>query len=93
MDIKKLKFKLGIILISVSVTFFLIIFALPFISMDTKVKIGLSTVLIVVGEVSFWVGTILIGKDVYLKFKEKLKSGEWLEKKKEIDHEKDPDLK
>lgn len=87
MDIKKLKFKLGIILISVSVTFFLIIFALPFISMDTKVKIGLSTVLIVVGEVSFWVGTILIGKDVYLKFKEKLKSGEWLEKKKEKDNE------
>jgi len=43
----------------------------------------LSTTLVVVGEVSFWVGTILIGKDVYLKFKEKLKSGEWLEKKKE----------
>lgn len=83
MDIKKWKFKFGIILISTSVVFFLIIFALPFISMDTKVKIALSTTLIVVGELSFWVGTILIGKDVYLKFKEKLKSGEWLEKKKD----------
>lgn len=82
MDVKKVKFKLGIILISVSVTFFLILFALPFVSMDLKVKIALTTTLIVVGEVSFWVGTILIGKDVYLKFKEKLKSGEWLEKKK-----------
>lgn len=82
MNKKKWKFKFGIILISVSVVFFLIIFALPFISMDTKVKIVLTTTLIVVGEVSFWVGTILIGKDVYLKFKEKLKSGEWLEKKK-----------
>lgn len=82
MDKKKLKFRLGIILISISVTFFLVIFALPFISMDLKFKLGLSTTLVVVGEVSFWVGTILIGKDVYLKFKEKLKSGEWLEKKK-----------
>lgn len=82
MDKKKWKFKLGIILISISVMFFLIIFALPFISMETKVKIALTPILIVVGEVSFWVGTILIGKDVYLKFKEKLKSGEWLEKKK-----------
>ena len=82
MDVKKLKFRLGIILISVSVTFFLVIFALLFLSMDTKVKIALTTTLIIVGEISFWVGTILIGKEVYLKFKEKLKSGEWLEKKK-----------
>ena len=82
MDIKKLKFRLGIILISVSVTFFLIIFALPFISMDLKFKIALSTTLIIIGEVSFWVGTILIGKEVYKRFMAKLKSGEWLEKKK-----------
>ena len=80
---KKWKLKFGITLISISVAFFLIIFALPFLSMDTKVKIALSSILIVAGEVSFWVGTILIGKDVYLKFKEKLKSGEWLGKKKE----------
>jgi hypothetical protein len=46
-------------------------------------KIVLSTALLVVGEVSFWLGTILIGKDVYLKFKEKLKSGDWFGKKKE----------
>jgi len=83
MDKRKLKFRFGIILISISVTLFLVIFVLPFVSMDTKVKIALSTSLVVAGEVCFWVGTILIGKDVYLKFKEKLKSGEWLEKKKE----------
>ncbi len=83
MDKKKLKFRVGIILISVSVLFFLIIFALPFVSMNLKVKVALTTTLIVVGEVSFWVGTILIGKEVYKKFMAKLKSGEWLEKKKE----------
>lgn len=83
MDKKKLKFRLGIILISISVLFFLIIFALPFISIDLKVKVALTTTLIVVGEVSFWVGTILIGKEVYKKFMAELKSGEWFEKKKE----------
>lgn len=82
MDVKKLKFRLGIILISVSVTFFLIIFALPFIPMNLKAKVVLTTTLVVVGEVSFWVGTILIGKEVYKKFMAYLKSGEWLEKKK-----------
>ena len=83
MDKKKLKFRLGIVLISVSVAFFLIIFAMPFISMNLKVKVALTTTLVVVGEVSFWVGTLLIGKEVYKKFMTKLKSGEWLEKKKE----------
>lgn len=83
MDKKKWKLKLGITLISASVAIFLMLFALPFVSMDTKVKIALTTALMIGGEVMFWVGTILIGKDVYLKFKAKLKSGEWLEKKKE----------
>ena len=83
MDKKKLKFRLGIVLISVSVAFFLIIFAMPFIPMNLKVKVALTTTLVVVGEVSFWVGTLLIGKEVYKKFMAKLKSGEWLEKKKE----------
>ena len=82
MDKKKLKFRLGIILISVSVAFFMIIFALPFVSMNLKVKVALTTTLVVVGEVSFWVGTLLIGKEVYKKFMANLKSGEWLEKKK-----------
>jgi len=88
MDKKKLKFRLGIILISVSVVFFLIIFALPFVSMNLKVKVALTTTLVVVGEVSFWVGTLLIGKEVYKKFMAKLKSGEWLEKKKEDENTK-----
>ena len=87
MDIKKVKFRLGIVLILISVTSFLIIFAIPFVSLDTKFKIALTTVLVIVGEVCFWVGTILIGKDVYLKFKAYLKSGAWLEKKKEDKNE------
>ena len=83
MDKRKWKLKLGIILISISVVIFLMLFALPFVSMDTKVKIALTTAFIIGGEVMFWVGTILIGKDVYLKFKARLKSGEWLGGKKE----------
>lgn len=82
MEKKRWKFKLGITLISVSVVIFLMLFALPFFSIETKVKIALSTAFVIGGEVLFWVGTLLIGKDVYLKFKAKLKSGEWLEKKK-----------
>lgn len=83
MDFKKWKLRIGIVMISISVACFLFLLAVPFLQVGPKFKITLTTVLIVVGEVMFWVGTILIGKDVYLKFKEKLKSGEWLNKKKE----------
>ena len=75
---KNWKFNFGIILISVSVLSFLIIFALPFVPIELKAKIALTTTLIVFGEICFWLGTILIGKEVYIKFKEKLKSGKWL---------------
>lgn len=83
MDFKKWKLRIGIVMISISVACFLFLLAVPFLQVGPKFKITLTTVLIVVGEVMFWVGTILIGKDVYNKFKEKLKSGEWLNKKKE----------
>jgi hypothetical protein len=40
------------------------------------------------------VGTLLIGKEVYKKFMANLKSGEWLEKKKEeVNKDEDENLK
>ncbi len=81
MQYNKLRFRLGIVLISISVVVFLTLFALPFVSMDAKLKITLGTIFIVIGEVLFWLGTILIGKEVYKKFMAMLKSGQWLKRK------------
>jgi hypothetical protein len=80
MNIKKWKFTLGIVLISISVLIFLTIFALPFVTIDAKIKIAITTILIVAGEVMFWIGILLIGKDVYLKFKSSLGYDEWWDK-------------
>jgi dipeptide/tripeptide permease len=79
---KNWKFKLGVVLIIISVIIFLTLFAMPFISVGTKTKITV-LVMIICGETMFWVGTILIGKEVWNKYKSYLKSGEWLNKKKE----------
>jgi hypothetical protein len=48
--------------------------------MDVKTKLALTPVLLVAGEVMFWGGIVLIGKDVYLRFKEKLTDA-WQSKK------------
>jgi hypothetical protein len=82
MDIKKWKFRSGIIMISISVMIFLMLIAIPFLSMGSGIKISLSTAFLIAGEGLFWIGIVLIGKEVYLKFKSKLMSGEWLDKKK-----------
>ena len=81
MGFRKWKFKLGIGMIVVSIVIFLMLFSLPFLSISTKIKIALSTIFLVAGEGMFWLGIVLIGKDVYLKFKEKVMSGEWKSKK------------
>ncbi len=83
MSNKSLKIKIGITLISISVIIFLFLFAMPFIRFETKLKITLSTILVIFGETIFWVGTVLIGKEVWNKYKSYLKSGKWLNKKKD----------
>jgi hypothetical protein len=83
MEKKNWKFKLGIVLLIISVVIFLTLFAMPFVAMETKLKIAISTALIISGEIMFWGGTILVGKEMWNKYKSYIKSGEWLNKKKE----------
>lgn len=83
MEKKKWKFKLGVVLISISVIIFLGLFVMPFLGLDLKSALSYSTVIIIAGEAMFWIGTLLVGKEVWLKFKNYIKSGNWLEKKKE----------
>jgi hypothetical protein len=83
MSMKNWKLKIGIILISISVLIFLSLFAMPFLPIETKSKITLSTILIIIGEIMFWAGTLLIGKEVWNKYKAFIKSGDWLKKRKE----------
>ena len=77
MDSKRWKFRIGIMIISISILVFFMLFAIPFLSLDIKTKLVLTPILLVTGEVMFWLGIVLIGKDVYLKFKAGLKSARW----------------
>jgi hypothetical protein len=82
MDMKGWKFKLGIVLIIISVMLFLTLFSMPFIAIGTKYKITISTALLIAGETTFWVGTIFLGKEVWNKYKSFIKSAYWPNKKK-----------
>lgn len=55
---------------------------MPFITMSVKYKVALSTGLLIAGEVTFWGGTLLLGKEVWNKYKAFIKSAFLPDKKK-----------
>ncbi|PLX11019.1 MAG: hypothetical protein C0598_09170 [Marinilabiliales bacterium] len=73
--------KLGIILMIACVPAFLAIPALPFLETDSETKIKLGTILLVIGEVLFWVGGILVGKELFTKYKSYFNPINWFKKK------------
>lgn len=78
---KNWKFKTGIILIALSAVFFGALLGVPFLETGSRQKITISTVLIVLGEISFWSGGILLGKELFSKYKALMNPVNWFKKK------------
>ncbi len=74
---KSLKFRLGLILVIVCVPFFLAIPVIPFLNLEKGVKIIISTVLLVTGEIVFWSGGLLLGKELFSKYKSYFNPKNW----------------
>lgn len=74
---KSILYKLGIALIVVSLLSWLIPLIAPFTPYSTKVKAGIITGAIVFAEVVFWIGVLLVGKEVAAKFRGYLNPKNW----------------
>ena len=74
---KSLKFKIGLILVIVSVPFFLFIPVVPFFKLEGGIKITLSMVLLITGEILFWSGGFLLGKELFTKYKSYFNPKNW----------------
>ena len=78
---KNWKFKTGLSLIILSTLLFLSLLVIPFLNMEGAVKIKLSTVAFVLGEITFWAGGILLGKELFSKYKSFFNPMNWFRKK------------
>jgi hypothetical protein len=89
--VKKKNWKLtaGIVLMMVSVPLFLSVFILPFIDIRRSVKITVSSVLLIIGEVLFWWGGLLVGKELFAKYRSYFNPKNWF-KKKSAEEPEDP---
>lgn len=80
---KNWKLKLGLILIIVSIPLFLSLPLIPFLEIENNQKITLTTVVFITAEVLFWSGGLLVGKELFQKYKSKLNPKNWFKKKTE----------
>jgi len=78
---KNRKFKTGIFLIVVSTLFFCSLAGIPFLNIDSKTKIAISTAAVILGEVTFWAGGFLLGKELVSRYKAYLNPMNWFKKK------------
>jgi hypothetical protein len=79
---KSWQLRLGIILILVCIPFFLAIPVLPFLGWENKIKITAGTVLLILGEVLFWSGGLLVGKELFIKYRSYMNPKNWFRKEK-----------
>lgn len=78
---KNWQIKLGILLVILSGIAFAFIFIIPLLEMDNKYKIIGSSTAFILMEVFFWIGGILIGKELFVKYKSYLNPRNWTNKK------------
>lgn len=81
MESKNWKIRFGIVLIVFSCLLFLSLPLIPFLSIEGKTKITLSTVTFIIAEITFWSGGILLGKELFSKYKAYLNPKNWFTKK------------
>lgn len=71
-------FRLGLGLLALSTLVFLLLFTIPFWPVSTGRKALYGGIGFVVGEVTWWLGTALVGPALFVRYKKYLKIPKWL---------------
>lgn len=73
--------KTGIILVILSFVLYGGLLLMPFIPYSTGTKAAITTAIVVSGEASFWLGALILGKEVVTKYKQYLNPVRWFKKR------------
>nr|WP_321486548.1 transporter suffix domain-containing protein [uncultured Draconibacterium sp.] len=81
MSRKNSQIKIGIFLMIFSGVFFAATLIIPFFDLPAKNKVAASTISFILMEVVFWAGGLLVGKELFSKYKKQLTPVNWFKKK------------
>ncbi|MFZ2471176.1 MAG: transporter suffix domain-containing protein [Methanothrix sp.] len=68
-DLQSMKRYLGIALVVLSFAFYGCLLFVPLSSLSSERKIALSTLLVILGEGSFWLAVIILGREAIAKYR------------------------
>ncbi len=74
----------GIVLIASSIILFLAIFVISFLTIPLAKKGMIVSGLFIGGEITWWLGVILLGKQMYTKYKKYMNPLNWFERKEVV---------
>jgi len=74
--------KLAIYLVFGSFVPYLFIFVLPFLPISNSLKTSFVPVLIILGEGMFWIGGLIVGKEVIKHYRGYINPMNWIKKRK-----------
>ncbi len=78
---KNRQVKLGIFLMVFSGVFFLATLIIPLFDLPAKTKLIASTTSFILMELIFWLGGLLVGKELFTKYKKQLNPVNWFKRK------------
>ena len=55
----------------------------PFLPFDVKTKLVITTTLIIIGNVTFYTGGFLVGREIFTRYKNRLNPKNWFRKKRQ----------
>jgi hypothetical protein len=84
MNKKNLQIKIGIFLMVFSGVFFAGTLIIPLLDLPTKVKIIGASASFILMEVVFWSGGLLVGKELFVRYKKRLNPANWFKAKEKV---------
>src|SRR5699024_4238868 len=75
--------RVGIFLFALSFILFGIAFVTPFLPFPTSAKVIIAPSLAVLGEVAFWIGGIIVGKELMKRYRKHLNPINWFKKSRD----------
>jgi hypothetical protein len=80
---KNFRIKLGIFLMVFSGVFFAITLTVPLLDLPAKTRVIAATASFIMMEVVFWSGGLLVGKELFVKYKKQMNPLTWFRRKKQ----------
>ncbi len=79
---KNLQIKLGIFLMVFSGVFFAATLIIPFLNLPARTKVVAASASFILMEVVFWSGGLLVGKELFVRYKKQLNPVNWFKRQR-----------